>query len=186
MGDKSEELATLVTAREIVMLHVIKFLGFSLVLLVSLSVMSGELDYRKLQYPLEDAKSSAQSVFPKFAGFIVEGVKKPRIPGLKQPQEDMVRQKYGINILNEYCLKPILGIQDVNNDERIRFIAGCHGLEALEKKVNDNINSVAFSIFPSKINDVMNVANNNLTMPPKTTWFDPKPLDGLVVYEFNQ
>ncbi len=104
MGDKSEELATLVTAREIVMLHVIKFLGFSLVLLVSLSVMSGELDYRKLQYPLEDAKSSAQSVFPKFAGFIVEGVKKPRIPGLKQPQEDMVRQKYGINILNEYRL----------------------------------------------------------------------------------
>ena len=91
-----------------------------------------------------------------------------------------------INILNQYCLKPILGIKDVNNDERIRFVAGCHGLEALEKKVNDNIDSVAFSIFPSKINDVMNVANNNLTMPPKTTWFDPKPLDGLVVYEFNQ
>ena len=91
-----------------------------------------------------------------------------------------------INILNQYCLKPILGIKDVNNDERIRFVAGCHGLEALEKKVNDNIDSVAFSIFPSKINDVINVANNNLTMPPKTTWFDPKPLDGLVVYEFNQ
>ena len=91
-----------------------------------------------------------------------------------------------INILNQYCLKPILGIKDVNNDERIRFVAGCHGLEALEKKVNDNIDSVAFSIFPSNIEDVINVANNNLTMPPKTTWFDPKPLDGLVVYEFNQ
>jgi len=91
-----------------------------------------------------------------------------------------------INILNEYCLKPILGIQDVNNDERIRFIAGCHGLEALEKKVNDNPDSVAFSIFPTHIDDVIEVANQNLTMPPKTTWFDPKPLDGLVVYEFNQ
>ena len=91
-----------------------------------------------------------------------------------------------INILNEYCLKPILGIQDVNNDERIRFIAGCHGLDALEKKVNENPDSVAFSIFPTHIDDVRKVANQNLTITPKTTWFDPKPLDGLVVYEFNQ
>jgi len=89
-----------------------------------------------------------------------------------------------INILNEFCLKEILNIKDVNNDERIRFIAGCHGLVALEKKVNDNADSVAFSIYPSAISDVMSVADNNLTMPPKSTWFDPKPLDGLVVYEF--
>ena len=91
-----------------------------------------------------------------------------------------------INIINNYCLIPILGIEDINNDERIRFIAGCHGLSSLQKKVNDNKDSVAFSIFPSQIEDVMRVANNKLTMPPKTTWFDPKPLDGLVVYEFNQ
>ena len=91
-----------------------------------------------------------------------------------------------INIINNYCLIPILGINDINNDERIRFIAGCHGLEELEKKVDENNNSVAFSIFPSQIEDVMKVADNKLTMPPKSTWFDPKPLDGLVVYEFNQ
>ena len=91
-----------------------------------------------------------------------------------------------INILNNFCLKSHLNIQDVNNDERIRFIAGCHGLLALEKKVDENSDSVAFSIFPSNISDVIKVADNNLTMPPKTTWFDPKPLDGLVVYEFNQ
>ena len=90
-----------------------------------------------------------------------------------------------INILNNLCLTKILNIKDVNNDERIRFIAGCHGLSALEKKVDDNPNSLAFSIFPSEISDVMRVADNNLTMPPKSTWFDPKPLDGLVVYEFN-
>ena len=54
-----------------------------------------------------------------------------------------------INILNNLCLKKILNIKDVNNDERIRFIAGCHGLSALEKKVDDNPNSLAFSIFPS-------------------------------------
>ena len=104
----------------------------------------------------------------------------------KELLEDNILSNLDINILNQYCLKPILGIQDVNNDERIRFIAGCHGLEALEKKVNDNPNSVAFSLFPTNIDDVIEVANQNLTMPPKTTWFDPKPLDGLVVYEFNQ
>ena len=59
-------------------------------------------------------------------------------------------------------------------------------MEALEKKVNENNDSVAFSIFPSQIEDVMKVADNKLAMPPKSTWFDPKPLDGLVVYEFNQ
>ena len=89
------------------------------------------------------------------------------------------------NILNHFCLTKILNIKDVNNDERIRFISGSHGLDALEKKVNDNPDSVAFSIFPSEITDVIKVADNNLTMPPKSTWFDPKPLDGLVVYEFN-
>jgi uncharacterized protein (DUF1015 family) len=100
--------------------------------------------------------------------------------------ENDILSNLDINIINNYCLIPILNIKDVNNDERIRFIAGCHGLSALEKKVDDNKDSVAFSIFPSQIEDVMNVANNNLNMPPKSTWFDPKPLDGLVVYEFNQ
>tara|TARA_Y100000590_G_scaffold371747_1_gene434314 strand:- start:3283 stop:4512 length:1230 start_codon:yes stop_codon:yes gene_type:complete len=97
-----------------------------------------------------------------------------------------ILSKLDINILNNFCLKPVLGIQNLNNDERIRFIAGSHGLKALEKKVNDNPDSVAFSIFATEIDSVIEVANNKLTMPPKSTWFDPKPLDGLVVYEFNQ
>ena len=91
-----------------------------------------------------------------------------------------------INILNNFCLKKHLNIKDANNDDRIRFIAGCHGLKPLIQKVDENRDSVAFSIFPSQITDVIKVADNNLTMPPKTTWFDPKPLDGLVVYEFEQ
>ena len=94
--------------------------------------------------------------------------------------------KLDINILNNYCFKNILGIKNTNTDDRIRFIAGCHGLEVLEKKVNENPDSIAFSVYPTKIDDVIEVADNNLTMPPKSTWFDPKPLDGLVVYEFNQ
>ena len=62
------------------------------------------------------------------------------------------------------------------------------GLSSLigEAKVNENPDSIAFSVYPTNIDDVIKVADNNLTMPPKSTWFDPKPLDGLVVYEFNQ
>lgn len=100
--------------------------------------------------------------------------------------EKDILSKLDINIINNYCIIPILGIEDINRDKRIRFIAGCHGLSALKIKVDANNDSVAFSIFPSLIEDVMMVADNKLTMPPKSTWFDPKPLDGLVVYEFNQ
>ena len=105
----------------------------------------------------------------------------------KKQKKNNILENLDINIINDYCLIPILGIIDINKDDRIRFIAGCHGLKAsLENKVDENNDSVAFSIFPSQIEDVMNVANNKLTMPPKSTWFDPKPLDGLVVYEFDQ
>ena len=99
--------------------------------------------------------------------------------------KDDILSNLDINIIDNFCLKTILGIKDVNTDDRIRFIAGCHGLEALQKKVNDNPDSIAFSIFPTKIDAVIEVAEKNLTMPPKSTWFDPKPLDGLVVYEFD-
>ena len=99
--------------------------------------------------------------------------------------EDDILSKLDINIIDKFCLKNILGIKDANKDDRIRFIAGCHGLEALEKKVNENPDSVAFSIFPTQIDDVIKIADKKLTMPPKSTWFDPKPLDGLVVYEFG-
>ena len=104
----------------------------------------------------------------------------------KNINSDNLLDNLDINILNDYCLKPFLNIKNVNNDERIRFISGFHGLEALENKVNENKDSVAFSIFPCDISDVFKVADSNQTMPPKSTWFDPKPLDGLVVYEFDQ
>ena len=101
-------------------------------------------------------------------------------------KSDNFIENLDINILNSYIFKKYLNIEDVNNDERIRFIPGCHGLEALEKKVDENTDSVAFSIFPTLISDVIRIADNKLSMPPKSTWFDPKPLDGLVVYEFEK
>jgi len=90
-----------------------------------------------------------------------------------------------INILHEYLLEPILGVGDPRYDQRIDFIAGFHGLDSIEKKVNLGEAKVGFSLLATRIEDVIDFADQKLTMPPKSTWFDPKPLDGLVAYDFE-
>ena len=82
-------------------------------------------------------------------------------------------------------LEPILGLGDTRFDKRIDFIAGFHGLEAIEKNVDSNKAKVGFSLLATRIEDVIDFADQKLTMPPKSTWFDPKPLDGLVAYDFE-
>ena len=90
-----------------------------------------------------------------------------------------------INLLQYYLLEPILGVGDPRYDNRIDFIAGFHGLESIEKKVDSNEAKVGFALFATRIEDVIDFADQKLTMPPKSTWFDPKPLDGLVAYDFE-
>ena len=90
-----------------------------------------------------------------------------------------------INVLHYYLLEPILGIGDPRYDNRIDFLAGFHGMHAIEQKVDAGEASIGFSLFATKIEDVINFADKKLTMPPKSTWFDPKPLDGLVACEFE-
>ncbi len=90
-----------------------------------------------------------------------------------------------INLLHYYLLEPVLGIGDPRYDNRIDFIAGFHGLEGIEKKVNSGEAKVGFALFATQMEDIINFADKRLTMPPKSTWFDPKPLDGLVAYDFE-
>jgi len=90
-----------------------------------------------------------------------------------------------INLLHYYLLEPILGVGDPRYDKRIDFIAGFHGLESIERKVNSGEAKVGFALFATRIEDVIDFADQKLTMPPKSTWFDPKPLDGLVSYDFE-
>ena len=90
-----------------------------------------------------------------------------------------------INLLHYYLIDPILGISDPRYDNRIDFIAGFHGLESIEKKVDSNEAKVGFLLYPTQMDNIINFADKKLTMPPKSTWFDPKPLDGLVAYDFG-
>ena len=90
-----------------------------------------------------------------------------------------------INLLHYYLLEPILGIGDPRYDNRIDFLAGFHGLGAIEKKVDSQEAKVGFALFATQMENVISFADKKLNMPPKSTWFDPKPLDGLVAYDFN-
>ena len=90
-----------------------------------------------------------------------------------------------INLLHYYLLEPILGIGDPRYDNRIDFLAGFHGLEAIEKKVDKGEAKVGFALFATQMENVISFADKKLNMPPKSTWFDPKPLDGLVAYDFE-
>ena len=90
-----------------------------------------------------------------------------------------------INLLHHYLLEPTLGIGDPRYDERINFIAGFHGLKGIEKKIDSGEAQVGFALFPTQVENIISFADKKLNMPPKSTWFDPKPLDGLIAYDFD-
>lgn len=88
--------------------------------------------------------------------------------------------KLDISRLANHLIDPILGISDPRTDNRIDFVGGIRGLEGLEKRVDSGEMAVAFSIFATRMEDLMSVADNNDVMPPKSTWFEPKLADGVV------
>ena len=87
------------------------------------------------------------------------------------------------NVLQERLLKPILGIQDVRTDKRIDFVGGAKGTQTLEQMVDSGRMAVAFSMYPVSIVELMDVSDAGEIMPPKSTWFEPKLRDGLLIHE---
>jgi len=85
-----------------------------------------------------------------------------------------------VSLLSEHVLGPILGIADLRRDKRIDFVGGIRGLGELEKRVDSGEMAVAFSLHPTRMAQLMAVADSNNVMPPKSTWFEPKLADGLV------
>jgi len=89
-----------------------------------------------------------------------------------------------VSILQDRLLAPILGIQDVRTDKRIDFVGGIRGTEELERLVNNGKAAVAFSLFATSIEDLLQVSDAGEIMPPKSTWFEPKLRDGLLSHTF--
>ena len=88
-----------------------------------------------------------------------------------------------VSILQNNLLNPILGISDPTKSERIEFIGGIRGLKELENRADTDM-KVSFSMYATTIDDIMNVADSGKTMPPKSTWFEPKPRSGIFIHKF--
>ena len=97
------------------------------------------------------------------------------------PEKDPINS-LDVAILQNNLLQPILGIGDPRTDKRIDFVGGIRGTGELEKRVNSGEFKVAFSMFPTTVEELMNVADAGMIMPPKSTWFEPKLRDGLLVH----
>ena len=95
------------------------------------------------------------------------------------PVADPVR-RLDVSVLSEQLLSPILGIGDLRRDKRIDFVGGIRGLGELERRVDSGEMAVAFAMHPTRMDDLMAVADSGEVMPPKSTWFEPKLADGLV------
>ncbi|MBE9547580.1 MAG: DUF1015 domain-containing protein [Proteobacteria bacterium] len=87
-----------------------------------------------------------------------------------------------VSMLQNNLLKPVLGIDDPGSDSRIEFIGGAAGMEKLEELVDSGEFAVAFSLYPPALTQIMDIADAGKTMPPKSTWFEPKLRSGIFVH----
>jgi uncharacterized protein (DUF1015 family) len=97
------------------------------------------------------------------------------------PQPDAIRS-LDVSVLQDQLLQPILGIRDITTDKRIEFVGGARGTNALAKLVDSGKAAVAFSLYPVSVSDLMAVSDAGAIMPPKSTWFEPKLRDGLLIH----
>ena len=101
----------------------------------------------------------------------------------KSNDEISILENLDAQILYDKVLNPILGIGDLRNDERIDYISGKQPITAIKLVVDEGEFEVGFMLYPSNINEIKDFADNNLIMPPKSTYIEPKFRSGLMVYE---
>ena len=87
-------------------------------------------------------------------------------------------------LLQENVLKPILGIDDPGTDRRISFVGGIHKLRELQSMA-DETGGIAFALYPASIEELMQLADENRLMPPKSTWFEPKLRSGIFIHKLS-
>ncbi len=97
--------------------------------------------------------------------------------------EKDVAASLDVSRLQEELLSPLLGIHDIRTDKRIDFIGGIRGTKELETLVNSGKAAVAFSMRPTRVSDLLKVSDANQIMPPKSTWFEPKLRDGILIHK---
>ena len=102
---------------------------------------------------------------------------KPEFVDAKDPVKSL-----DCSLMQDYFIEPILGIKELRTDPRISFVGGSKGTEALEQRVDSGKAAIAFSLYPTTIEQLMAVADADKIMPPKSTWFEPKLRSGLIIH----
>ena len=97
--------------------------------------------------------------------------------------QNKILQNLDAQILYDKVLQPLLGIEDLRNDERIEYIPGKQSVATIKELVDEGEFEVGFMLFPSDISEIKALADNNLIMPPKSTYIEPKFRSGLMIYE---
>jgi len=87
-----------------------------------------------------------------------------------------------VSILHDFILRSILGIEDERTDERIAFVGGRDSTQRLKQMVDSGRARVAFSLYPTSMDSLLTVSDRDEIMPPKSTWFDPKLKDGILIH----
>jgi len=99
-------------------------------------------------------------------------------------QRDLI-ERLDVWLLQHLLLEPVLKIQDPRTDKRIKFIGGIRGVAELERLVDSREFGVAFSMYPPTVKELMEIADTGRMMPPKSTWFEPKLLSGILVHRLD-
>ena len=90
-----------------------------------------------------------------------------------------------VTVLSEQVLGPLLNITDLRKSKRIDFVGGIRGLKELSDRVDSGEMAAAFALYPVTMKQLMDIADNGMIMPPKTTWFEPKLRSGLVIHSLE-
>lgn len=161
--------------------HEMKILDYNRVI-KDLNGLSAEdlLDKLKQNFTVEPRDSSISPEVPAAYGMYLEEkwyrlALKPELI----PENDPVG-RLDVSLLATYLIEPLFDITDPRTDERIDFVGGIRGMSELERRVDAGEMAIAFSLHPTRMEDLMSVADANEVMPPKSTWFEPKLADGLV------
>ena len=94
------------------------------------------------------------------------------------------KEKLNSQIVSDFILKPILNIPDLRKDKRVEFVSGLNTNHQVIKKIEKNSNAILLKLFPHKMEEIIQIADLNQIMPPKSTWIEPKLRSGITIYEY--
>lgn len=134
------------------------------------------------KFTIEDTSEAAPSQ-PGVIHMYLDGTWR-RLTPLSDAEERGVIDRLDVSVLQNDLLEPALGIEDPRTSSRIDFVGGIRGTGELERLVDGGKASVAFSMYPTTVDQLMDIADAGEIMPPKSTWFEPKLRDGLVCHDF--